>query len=50
MTAPTVGGPVELPTSVEPRAQRSPWTWARPPEWHREEETFDDDDQDGDRA
>ena len=43
------GGPVELPTSVEPRAQRSPWAWARPPEWHREEETFEDD-QDGDRA
>jgi hypothetical protein len=49
-TAPAPGeGPVELPTSVEPRAQRSPWAWARPPEWHREEETFEDD-QDGDRA
>jgi hypothetical protein len=34
--------PLELPTSVEPRAQKSPWAWARPPEWNREEETFDD--------
>jgi hypothetical protein len=49
LTGSAPGGPVELPTSVEPRAQRSPWAWARPPEWHREEETFEDD-LDGDRA
>jgi hypothetical protein len=41
--------PLELPTSVEPRAQRSPWAWARPPEWNREEERFEDDGED-DRA
>ncbi len=29
---------IELPTSVEPRAQRSPWAWAAPPEWTREED------------
>jgi hypothetical protein len=38
--------PVELPTSVEPRAQRSPWAWARPPEWNREDEAFGDDRED----
>jgi hypothetical protein len=30
--------PVDLPTSVEPRAQKSPWAWAAPPEWNREED------------
>jgi hypothetical protein len=35
--------PSELPTSVEPRAQKSPWAWARPPEWNREDETLDGD-------
>jgi hypothetical protein len=29
---------LELPTSVEPRAQKSPWAWAAPPEWNREED------------
>lgn len=38
--------PLELPTSVEPRAQKSPWAWARPPEWNREDETLDDDRED----
>ncbi len=31
-------GIMELPTSVEPRAQRSPWAWAAPPEWNRDED------------
>jgi hypothetical protein len=38
--------PLELPTSVEPRAQKSPWAWARPPEWNREDETLDDERED----
>ena len=29
---------IELPTSVEPKAQRSPWAWAAPPEWNRDDE------------
>jgi hypothetical protein len=29
---------VELPTMIEPKAQRSPWAWAAPPEWNRDEE------------
>ena len=29
---------IELPTSIEPRAQRSPWAWAAPPEWTRDED------------
>jgi hypothetical protein len=29
---------IELPTSVEPKAQRSPWAWAAPPEWTRDED------------
>ncbi len=29
---------IELPTMIEPRAQRSPWAWAAPPEWNRDEE------------
>lgn len=29
---------IELPTSVEPRAQRSPWAWAAPPDWTRDED------------
>ena len=29
---------IELPTSLEPKAQRSPWAWAAPPEWNREED------------
>jgi hypothetical protein len=29
---------IELPTSIEPKAQRSPWAWAAPPEWTRDEE------------
>lgn len=36
--AATPGG-IELPTSVEPKAQRSPWAWAAPPEWARDDET-----------
>jgi hypothetical protein len=32
----------DLPTSVEPRAQRSPWAWASPPEWHRDDDDADD--------
>jgi hypothetical protein len=31
-------GTIELPTSVEPKAQRSPWAWAAPPEWTRDED------------
>ena len=31
-------GGIELPTALEPRAQRSPWAWAAPPEWTRDEE------------
>jgi hypothetical protein len=31
-------GAIELPTSLEPRAQRSPWAWAAPPEWNRDED------------
>ena len=31
-------GGIELPTSLEPKAQRSPWAWAAPPEWNRDEE------------
>jgi hypothetical protein len=29
---------IELPTMIEPRAQRSPWAWAAPPEWSRDED------------
>jgi hypothetical protein len=29
---------IELPTSLEPKAQRSPWAWAAPPEWNRDED------------
>jgi len=29
---------VELPTMIEPKAQRSPWAWAAPPEWNRDED------------
>jgi hypothetical protein len=29
---------IELPTMVEPKAQRSPWAWASPPEWNRDED------------
>jgi hypothetical protein len=29
---------IELPTMVEPKAQRSPWAWAAPPQWNRDEE------------
>ena len=29
---------IKLPTMVEPRAQRSPWAWAAPPEWNRDED------------
>jgi hypothetical protein len=35
-------GGIVLPTSVEPKAQRSPWAWAAPPDWNR-----DDDDEGG---
>jgi hypothetical protein len=31
-------GAIELPTSIEPKAQRSPWAWAAPPDWTRDEE------------
>ncbi len=31
-------GGIVLPRSVEPRAQRSPWAWAAPPEWNRDED------------
>jgi hypothetical protein len=27
---------IELPTMIEPKAQRSPWAWAAPPAWNRE--------------
>ena len=37
---------IELPTMVEPKAQRSPWAWAAPPEWNRDE----DDDTTGGRS
>jgi hypothetical protein len=39
-------GTIELPTAIEPRAQRSPWAWAAPPEWNRDE----DDEHTGGRA
>lgn len=29
---------LELPTMVGPKAQRSPWAWAAPPEWNRDED------------
>lgn len=29
---------IELPTSIEPKAQRSPWAWAAPPDWNRDED------------
>lgn len=29
---------IELPTMIEPKAQRSPWAWAAPPEWNRDED------------
>lgn len=41
----TSGEGIELPTSIEPKAQRSPWAWAAPPEWTRDE----DDDANGSR-
>lgn len=31
-------GSIELPTMVEPKAQRSPWAWAAPPAWNRDED------------
>lgn len=31
-------GSIELPASYEPKAQRSPWAWAAPPEWNRDED------------
>jgi hypothetical protein len=35
---------IELPTMIEPKAQRSPWAWAAPPQWNRDE---DDEPSDG---
>jgi len=32
------GSGIELPTSIEPKAQKSPWAWAAPPEWTRDED------------
>jgi hypothetical protein len=32
------GSGIVLPTSLEPKAQRSPWAWAAPPEWTRDED------------
>ena len=29
---------LELPTMLGPKAQRSPWAWAAPPEWNRDED------------
>jgi hypothetical protein len=29
---------IELPTMIEPKAQRSPWAWAAPPAWNVEED------------
>jgi hypothetical protein len=29
---------IKLPTMIEPKAQRSPWAWAAPPEWSRDED------------
>jgi hypothetical protein len=31
-------GGIELPTAIEPKAQKSPWAWAAPPEWNRDED------------
>lgn len=31
-------GGIVLPTSIEPKAQRSPWAWAAPPAWNRDED------------
>jgi hypothetical protein len=28
---------IDLPTTDEPRARRSPWAWASPPEWSRDD-------------
>jgi hypothetical protein len=32
------GDGIVLPTMIEPKAQRSPWAWAAPPEWSRDED------------
>ncbi|MEX1294594.1 MAG: hypothetical protein AB1Z67_00345 [Candidatus Limnocylindrales bacterium] len=32
---------IDLPTMIEPKAQRSPWAWAAPPEWNRDEDDED---------
>jgi hypothetical protein len=37
-TPPAEAAAIELPTSVEPKAQKSPWAWAAPPEWTRDED------------
>jgi hypothetical protein len=37
-TEPTEPVAIELPTSIEPKAQKSPWAWAAPPEWTRDED------------
>jgi len=29
---------IDLPIMIEPKAQRSPWAWAAPPEWNRDED------------
>ena len=34
-------GGIELPRSLDPKSQRSPWAWAAPPDWTREEEDMD---------
>jgi hypothetical protein len=37
-TQPAEPSPIELPTSLEPKAQKSPWAWAAPPSWTRDED------------
>ena len=32
---------LKLPTMIGPKAQRSPWAWAAPPEWNRDEDDED---------
>lgn len=34
---PIVRTGVDLPTTDEPKARRSPWAWASPPEWNRDD-------------
>lgn len=36
-SGPIVRAGVDLPTTDEPKARRSPWAWASPPEWNRDD-------------